>query len=168
MSELVQKKDMIDWDEKQGKLPSMLNVLTILTFIWCPIMLYFGIKTYLNAQQTFESMPDVLDKIKNGPSFLKSMIGPDPMEQARRMMESKLQILILQLVEIGLCIYGAIMMRKFSKAGFWIYVLGEVLPIISVSLFVGLGLYSGMALTWIFFFPILFIVLYATQLKHLK
>ena len=71
--------------------------------------------------------------------------------------------LIIGLVGIALCFYGAMKMRKLQKQGFFIYVAGQLMPIIYTFVTVGVGF--GLIGVII---PIVFIVLYATQLKELS
>ncbi len=71
--------------------------------------------------------------------------------------------LIIGLVGIALCFYGAMKMHKLQKQGFFIYVAGQLIPIIYTFVTVGVGF--GLIGVII---PIVFIVLYATQLKELS
>jgi len=168
MSNEPQQTDVLNWDEKSNKLPGMINVLTILTYIGCGLGLITAIYSFLNAQKTYDDMPDALAKLENAPAFAKKMMGPDPLEFARRSLDNKLPILLLSLVACALCFYGALQMRNRKKAGFSIYAIGEVLPIVAIAIFLGLGLLGSVALISTFLFPVLFLILYATQLKHLS
>ena len=168
MTEVIQNTDVIDWNEKEGKLPSMLNVLTILTFIGSGIGVISAIWAQVKAKANFETMQETVDKLKDGPAFAKAFLGPDPLELARRGYDNRIPVFILGLAGIGLCIYGAIEMRKLKKQGFWIYIIGEILPLVTMAIFIGLNLYSTWTLIWTFAFLILFIALYTSQLKYLK
>jgi len=163
-----QPADILEWDEKSGKLPGMLNVLTILTFIGCGIGFCGSVWGYWRAQKTYDDMAETMSKIENAPALVKSMLGPDPMELARRTLDNRLPILILGLVGYGLCLYGAIQMRKLRKTGFPIYAIGEILPIVGMAIFIGLGLYGIWTLTWTIIVPVTFLILYATQRRHLS
>jgi hypothetical protein len=167
MTESNPTVDTLDWDEKGKKLPDMLNVLTILTFIGCGLGLISSIWSFSSAQKGYDAAVDMQSKLDNLPDYAKRMMGPDPVAMARKSLENRMPILLLTLVAVALCLYGAIQMRKKKKAGFSLYLIGEVLPIITTFIFLGFGLLSGFTLTLAFFFPVLFIILYATQLKHL-
>jgi hypothetical protein len=162
------QKDIIDYNPDEKKLPSMLNVLTILTFIGCAIGFISSVWGYTGAQKNYDSMQENVNKMENMPSAVKSMMGPDPLELSRRTLENKMPILILGLLGSALCLYGAIQMRQLKKQGFAIYVIGELLPVAAMAIFIGMGLYSTLMLGWIFVFIIAFIIMYATQLKYLK
>lgn len=69
----------------------------------------------------------------------------------------------------GLCLLGAVMMRKLKKDGYWLYIAGQVLPWIGNFLILGAGYFSGQMVGTIFMLlvALLFIVLYTTQRKNL-
>jgi hypothetical protein len=152
-------------DEKPA-LPSGLNVLTILTFIGCALGLIGGVWQYATADKNYSEMVKMQDKIEELPPMVKKMMGPDALENARKTMENKVPVLILTLLGAGLCFYGALEMRKLKKQGFMLWVAGEFLPIIAMFFFIGSGMFSGFAL-FAYLFPILFLILYAVNRKHL-
>jgi hypothetical protein len=78
--------------------------------------------------------------------------------------------MIVGIVCLGLCFYGALQMRKLKKTGFYIYTVGELLPIIVNIILLGFGIAFNGVIPIILglAIPILFVVLYAMQLKHLK
>jgi hypothetical protein len=142
-------KDMLNLEDKDmQKLPQMLNVLTILTYIGCGIGALFSILGFL------------------GVGFLSSMIGKSKelAEVSDKVGGGSLWVgLIIGLVGIALCFYGAMKMRNLQKQGFFIYVAGQLIPIIYTFATVGVGFgLMGVVI------PIVFIVLYATQLKELS
>ena len=68
-----------------------------------------------------------------------------------------------------LCIVGAMMMRKYKKDGYWIYLGGEFLPLIASFVIMGTAQYnSAFSIIIGVGIPLLFALLYANQLKHLK
>jgi hypothetical protein len=163
-----QPADLLDWEENRKKLPEMLNVLTILTFVGCGIGLISSVFGFFNAQKSYDKFMEGRDALRNGPEFLKKIGGPDIEELMRRSLENRLPILVLSLVSYGLCLYGAIRMRAWKKEGFGVYLIGEILPVIGGFIFIGIGLYSTFTLVTALLFPAVFILLYATQLKHLS
>lgn len=52
-------------------LPSGLNVLTILTFIWCGISYISSIWSYMNADKALKNLQDSQDKIAEAPAWAK-------------------------------------------------------------------------------------------------
>ncbi|MCG7857802.1 hypothetical protein [Flavihumibacter sp.] len=156
------------FDKDEKKLPSLLNVLTILTMIGCAIELFFGSLNLINGRKNLERLEEAqasgdMDKV---PEFMKSMMGPEALENARLAYENRIPLFIIMVVGIGLCFYGALQMRKLQKTGYFMWLIGEILPIIGSLLFIGVGFAGGAS--FMLLLPLLFIILYTTQLKYLK
>lgn len=167
---LDQAKDMLNLEQKDmKKLPQMLNVLTILTYIGCALGAISAIWNFVSAAtayKTYEAL-NGLNSVKSENKMLDSMLS-GATEMIRKAYENRMMILILALVGIALCFYGAMQMRNLKKQGFLIYVVGEVLPIISYAVFIGFGsLFGGIGMIFTTLFAAIFIILYATQRKHL-
>jgi hypothetical protein len=81
---------------------------------------------------------------------------------------------LIGIIATVLCIAGSIVMFTRRKWGFYIYTVGEVVPLIAaayITLSIGGGSrnlmsMSFMALSWIV--PIGFIVMYALNMKHMR
>jgi hypothetical protein len=167
MSTTNQTNDALDFtDGERPVLPSGLNVLTILTFIGCGLGLIGGIWQYINAEKGYQDLLKAQQNLSEAPAFVKSMMGPEMLEATRKSMEYKLPILLLTLVGVGLCLYGALEMRKLKKQGFALWAAGEFLPIIGAVIFVGTGMFTGLALFGLSI-PVIFLILYAVNRKHL-
>lgn len=156
------------FEEEKKKLPTMLNVLTILTFIGSAFQLVsiplskFGMKF---AKQAMDN-PEVLEKLserdlqdieKQGRAFDMMMANTTP-------------LWIVVILSAALCVYGAIQMRKLKKDGFYIYSVGEILPVIGYVIIIGwdLTFINNQSYFFNIGIPLLFIALYASQLKHMK
>lgn len=151
--------------EEPKKMPEMINVLTILTFIGCGFGILGGFWSFIKAKANYDSLSSVnLDQV---PDFVKKLSGGDIVEAARKAYELRVPILLLGLLGCGLCLAGAIQMRKLKKSGFTLYTIGEVLPIIVSVVLMGSSA-SGLGAIIGYCIAILFVVLYATQLKYLK
>lgn len=150
------------------KLPSMLNVLTILTFIGSGVTLVSGLWNFARGKKGIEELEKLQDsgQLDTAPDFVKKMAGPEALANARLMYENRIPLLIIMLVGVVLCVYGAMQMRKLQKTGFFTYLIGEVVPVFAPMIFVGAAYMGGM--TWILVFPLVFIILYFTQLKYMK
>lgn len=168
MADLQQTKDNINWEVDKDKLPETLNVLTILTFVGCGLQLLFSFVGYARAQANLDTIV-AAENNENTPSFAKKLMGPHALEIAQNSLENRLPILILTLVSCALCIYGAIQMRARKKQGFYMYLIGElVLPIITSAIFLGVAAMTGMGALFGFLIVAVFLILYASQLKHLS
>ncbi|KYP13519.1 hypothetical protein [Flavihumibacter sp. CACIAM 22H1] len=156
------------FEEEKKKLPTMLNVLTILTFIGSAFML-----VSIPISKFFIGFAK---KAMEDPATLERMSEKDvaEMEKGIRvfdLMEANATPLwIVTILGVVLCVYGAIQMRKLKKDGFFIYLVGEILPIIGFAIILGFSNYFSSTSSYIsgLGLPLLFVVLYATQLKHMK
>jgi hypothetical protein len=168
MGDIRETQNQPNWLEEPRKLPSTLNVVSILTFIGCVYIGCTQIYSFFTAQKSYDRLLAAQDKLDNMPEFMKKFAGPEMLEVTRLTMENRVPILLLTLVGIGLCLYGAIMMRRLKKLGFYVYVIGELLPIVTAYLFAGLGLLGAFGAFFAIFIPIVFIIMYGTQLKYLS
>ncbi|MFA6059324.1 MAG: hypothetical protein WC756_14055 [Taibaiella sp.] len=142
------------------KLPDMLNVLTILTYIGCGVFSLSSVYSYFTICKSLEKMSQMGEDNPMA-SMMESM-----MDAMQKQCEMRLPVLIISLVSILLCFIGAMQMRKLKRTGFFIYLVGEVAGPVAMLLMVGGG--GGIMATIGLVIPVVFIILYATQLKHLK
>jgi hypothetical protein len=168
MTDIQQTGDTMNWEVDKKKLPETLNVLTILTFIGCGVGLLSSLWSFVGAQRSYDTMLQAQGNLENAPDFAKKLAGPEMLEMLRKTLENRTPILLLGLVGYALCLYGAIQMRAKKKQGFGIYVIGELLPVAGALIFIGFGVLTGFTLGFAFLIPAVFIILYATQLKHLS
>ncbi|MES1249228.1 MAG: hypothetical protein ABUL46_01015, partial [Chitinophaga rupis] len=151
--------------EEPKKMPEMINVLTILTFIGSGLGIIGALWSFTKAKANYDALSSAnLDQL---PDFVKKLSGGDPLEIARRAYEMRFPILLSTLIACALCIAGAVQMRRLKKTGFTIYTIGELLPIIISVVLMGSSA-TGLGSIFGFCIAILFVVLYATQLKYLK
>jgi len=165
MADLNQPTDILLPVEKP-KIPTGINVLTILTFIWCAYECYSAIKNFIGGQQALEKLEEAQTKLESAPSWAKKMAGPEVMEMVRKGIENKIPILVIGLLATGLCVYGAMEMRKLKKQGYLLWLIGEILPWISALIFIGPIIFSTF-IGYFIIFPILFIILYTVNRKYL-
>jgi hypothetical protein len=168
MADIQQTADSINWEVDKKKIPETLNVLTILTFIGCGLGFLSSLWSFFSAQKSYDAMLQAQGNLENAPDFAKKLAGPEMLEMLRKTLENRIPILLLGVVGYALCLYGAIQMRARKKQGFGIYVIGELLPVAGALIFIGFGILTGFTLAFAFLIPALFIILYATQLKHLS
>jgi hypothetical protein len=155
-------------DDTSGKASASINVLTILTFIGCGLQLIFTFLTrfFLNFAVKMMDNPDLADKLTTREK--------DKMLQAKEAMrlydQNYIPLIIIALVGIALCFVGAMQMRKLKKQGFYIYALGEFSPIIASAVLMGIAVQmnSPVSAAIGLVIPVLFTILYAMQLKHMK
>ncbi len=158
-------------DYEDQKIPTGINVLTILTFIGTGIGILFSLYGFISAKKSYETKDKVIEQMNSAsmPAWAKSMM-PDMAhfdEMVTKSYENRIPILLLGLIAAGLCIIGAVQMRKRKKQGFLLYTIGELLPFLTSAFFIGIFALSGMGFYIGAFFSALFILLYSLHRKHL-
>jgi hypothetical protein len=158
--------DQLNFDEIENKkLPTGLNILTILTLISCAYELYTAIKNFVGGSQALKEIDDAQVKMAEAPEWLKKFAGPEMREMVQQSLDNKVPMLIVSLLAISLSVYGAIEMRKLKKQGYFLWLIGEILPYISVTIFA--SAFFKTFFVYFLIFPIIFIILYTAQRKHL-
>ncbi len=130
--------DILDDIDEGGKkkLPDFLNVLTILTFIGTGLGLLLGLLALFAG------------------GYVTQYVGAVGSANI-------FTLAIIILISNGLCLFGALEMRKLKKNGFYIYVAGHVAAF--TSLFFG-GQFNILGMV----FVVGFIVMYGVNLKELE
>jgi hypothetical protein len=153
--------------EDQNKLPSTLNVLTILTIIASSLGFISTFWTFFRAQANLDAMIKAQDNMDKLPDWVRKLSGPHPVESARAMLDNRLPVLVISLLSVALCFMGALQMRKLKKVGFSFYILGDIVSF-ATGIFIGFDILTTITGGFVIGFTLLFIILYATQLKYLK
>jgi hypothetical protein len=162
----------LDPQSESIKMTTTIKVMTILTFIGCVYSLITAI-SYINPQLTLEMqlepLQQMLDKAEETSGnemmvniYLKSM------DNVRILFENKYLFAIISLIGVGLCVYGAVEMRKMKKTGFYAYVSGQILPLLASLAITGWNIASGSTFIVSLLFFGIFILIYAFQLKHMR
>ncbi len=158
-------------DVNPPKMSTGLNVLTILSIIGSVIQILGALWGFTTAKQSYDEKDKVLEQMKNDdvPDFARKMMGSpeDYVEMITKNYENRLPILLLSLVAAGLCLYGVLQMRKLKKQGYTFYVIGEVLPFLTMALFLGGIAFSGVGFMVGAGIAALFILLYTVMRKQL-
>ena len=168
---LDQAKDALNLEDKDmKKLPQGLNILTILTYIGCALGAISTVWNYVSAStayRAYEQLNTTMEGLQTENSAVNSMLS-GATEMVKKTYENRMMIMIFGLVGIALAFYGAMQMRNLKKQGYLIYVVGEILPIISFAIFIGFGsLFGGIAMIFSTLIAAVFIILYTMQRKHL-
>jgi ABC-type spermidine/putrescine transport system permease subunit II len=153
---------------EEKKLPSMLNVLTILTFIGSgfglliSIVMPWFVKFMINFMKN--QMSSAGDKLKTS-----DIEGMNESISKLEMVQNNMTInIIVGVLFCSLCIVAAILIRKRKKDGYNLYLIARIAPLI-VSFFIlkNVPLNSATSIIGTLFLPVLMIILYSTQRKHL-
>jgi len=156
--------DVLDFPEEK-KLPTGLNVLTILTFIGCAYELYQVVSSFFKGGDSIKEFDKATEQMKDAPAWAKNFAGPEMREVLQQSLDNKTPLLIIGLIAVGLCVFGAIEMRKLKKQGYFIWLIGEILPVISAAIFV--PAFFSTFLKFFLVIQIIFIILYSVQRKYL-
>lgn len=144
-----------------------LKTLTILTFIGSTIVFFGGIYNFINAEKGVTDMEKAMAN-PDLPDFAKKMMTPETLEAARVAAANKLPILILTLIGVALCTIGAIQMRKLKQQGYYLWLIGEIFPVIGSIIFLGKSAFaSGIGVAIGYGILLLFIIFYTLQRKYL-
>ena len=160
--------DLLDNDQSESiQLPQMLNVLTILTFIGSGFSLLTNIWSFTTLAQTQETFELSRAMQSDMGEELDNPFANNIMEGTIIMLENGPTLYTVGIIVCILGIIGALQMRKLKKTGFFIYSTANFLGIVIPLAIVGLGLMGSIILASSIF-TILFIILYAVNLKHLQ
>ena len=154
--------------------PTFLTVICILTFVGAGI----GLLAALYSVATVQSTIAQLEQSQKAMEGIGTTFGSefDNIIQSQIEVTKKFGFIaaILNILGNGLCLLGAFWMWSLKKNGFFVYVIGQILPLIaSFGLLGGMsfGAFAGLAFVGMIIgalFPIAFIVMYALNLKHMK
>ena len=126
-----------------------------------------GDKFVLNNSSTSEDTMGTLPDAEQAKKFINFLLGQSQWkDELTKSFENRIPLLIVGLIGTALCIYGALEMRKQKMQGYYMWLLGEVLPWVGVILFTGTILFKTF-IVWFLILPIVFIILYTLQRKHL-
>jgi hypothetical protein len=143
------------------KRPQFITVLCILTWVGCGIGLIMSIVGWMGARAA-GAMMDVAGSMADAQG-MENMPG---MQEAMNALKYANILLIIGVVGTLLCLFGSIQMWKLKKTGFYIYVVGELAPAIATMVLMG-GMAGAMGIVGLIV-PILFVVLYGMNLKHMN
>lgn len=154
--------------ESGDSLPTTLNVLTILTFIYSAFALASAVLIFAIAPFTYQNAVRNQSRVDQLPDVVRNLLGNSQVEAARLQLANRTPILLITLASVLLCFFGALQMRKLRKLGFTLYVIGDVLPLVNFIFFSSLSVLAGIGTAISFGIYLVFVILYATQLKYMK
>ncbi len=151
-------------------LPEMLKVLCILTFIGCAFTFVSAVYNYATIDKKIGEMETQMQKAQESGNATVIGMLQDAEDAVIKAQQNKIPIFIITILSGILCAVGAFMMWKLKKNGFFFYAIGELVPTIYSLIFIGIGKGIFGIITSVFGFviPLVFIILYATQLKHME
>lgn len=166
--------ETLDLEEnQQSGLPVFLKVLCILTFVGTGLGIIGALYNIFAFDFTIKQLENQQEMLSSGFNPLGDMSGLIEATKKWGMISY-----FLTLAGNILCLIAALMMWKLKKIGFFIYIFGQILPMISAILisssikggggsgFMNMASSVGIIITGIFVTA--FIIMYAVNFKHLK
>ncbi|MCW3102528.1 MAG: hypothetical protein JWO09_968 [Bacteroidetes bacterium] len=157
------------------KRPQFLQVLCILSYIGCGIMILIGL---FGLKNLFMSVDEIL--ADSNMQMLQEM-QPETYARTVAALQYKNINAITGILLPLLSLTGVLFMWKLRKTGFYLYVLGELLPYLLIAVTTGFSALANMGgmmesmqsvinvvLVLIVLFDLAFIVMYALNLKHMS
>ena len=150
--------------------PTFLTVLCILTFIGSGWSIYSGISNYYTADISYGLVNEQFEKVQ------EELDDKDGAEVAGKLLQSIGDSMTPEKIKNNgiataitslITLIGAILMWGLRKTGFYVYVIGAIAAVIAPIAIFG-GFAGAMASGGAAFVGILFIILYALNLKHLR
>lgn len=152
--------------------PTLLTVICIISFI----MGAWGIVSSL--MNMTKDQTAVVAEAQAKMEEAKAQLGDQASGVAGRMMDSGLELTqraAEHAVPIGvagiilsmLSLFGVWRMWNLQKSGFWMYVLASILGLVVPLYFLGTSLLAIASIGFIGFFTLIFIILYAVNLKYM-
>ena len=150
--------------------PIFLTVLCVLTFLSSVWGLFGAVSTYsgadLAAQVGQQALEDAQDRLadQDDQGIVGRILGSvSDTLTPERLRQSAMATLAYNL----LALVGAVLMWNLRKAGFYLYVAGVVVAIVTPFFIYG-GLIGGFASAGTAFVSLIFVVLYALNLKYMR
>jgi hypothetical protein len=176
------ESNLDEFDEERPERPTLLKVLCILTFIGSSWLILTNIGAYATASKTAKIISDVrkeiekdsaknTDSLKANAGHKKGFIFREKMMSSfSKIMtaESIRKTAIGSIISAILTLIGAILMWQLKRSGFYLYIVGTLIGL-SVPFYlygantmsVGISFFTG-------FFGLIFIALYALNIKSLR
>ena len=157
--------------------PTFLTVLCILTFLGSGWGIINHVSSYLNANVSAEIAKPMLDSAQQeiqkeaadnetAAKIADRVIsGASDLLDPAKMKQNAMFGILANILTLG----GAFLMFQLRKPGFWVYVAGTLLAIMSPILVYGASNLMSLGMTAVYgFFGIIFVILYSLNLKYLK
>jgi hypothetical protein len=80
---------------EKKKLPTGLNVLTILTLIMCAYELYQTISNFFSGRKGIEELEKAQEQMAQAPAWVRKMAGPEMMEFVTKAYENRIPLVIV-------------------------------------------------------------------------
>lgn len=153
--------------------PTLLTVICILSFIAGAFGLWGGIRdAFTDAPQK------AVEEARTKMDEAMAQMGDEGNEMVSKMMESAISMAeksaenakplgISGIVLALLSLFGVWQMWNLKKSGFWLYLVASVAGLVVPMIYLGGGLMTLIGVGFMGFITIVFVILYAVNLKHM-
>ena len=157
------------------KRPTFITVLGILGFIGVAWQVIAGIIQML-AGMAYSAVSNGVSAVAESAGQLSDIPGGDQamnelgsqLESANAVLANGTMLGIVSIVAALICLLGIIWMWGLKKKGYYVYIIGEIAPVVATVAVAGFSLTGGMMAVLGMIFPIIFIVLWGLNLKHMN
>lgn len=162
--------------ERPASRPTFITVLCILTFIGSGWGLIAGGIQYFSAEKQAQAM--IITKDKASADIQKSNKDDAGTIMAEKVVNSMTSAFtadnlkkagLAAMLAAALCLAGAFMMWQLKKTGYYIYIVGTLVGVISPFIIYGsnniMSIFSSVIVGFI---GIIFVILYGVNLKHMR
>jgi len=176
------ESNLTEFEQEPRIRPTLLTVLCILSFIGSGWSIISGVWAYTSASQSAQMISSVRNEKMNDSTFYKDSAMANGAHQKRSLLGEKIMLSVSKMMttenirksSIGkivsslFTLAGAILMWFLIRRGFYIYIVGIIIGIIvpfylyrNNLLAIGMSSFSS-------FFGLVFIALYALNIKNMK
>ncbi|MEG0796794.1 MAG: hypothetical protein RR397_09885 [Odoribacter sp.] len=162
------------FEEKKVQRPTLLIVLCVLTFIgsgWSVLSNLFSMFTagLMNSNMQMEQYSNMAGQMEDGgvTSFLSGILNSS-MEVLQVTIAHANEIAVMGIVLSVISLLGAVMMFQLKRLGFYLYTASQILALFILPYFAGFSIAVLIGMLSSGLFAILFIILYAVNLKYMN
>lgn len=156
--------------------PTFLTVLCVLTWVLSgytiltvPFDYFFSTEVNVSSMQSEinDAMAEMAEADPNVAEMMEGFmlsIG----ETFSKTVENAGWIATMDVLVALLSAFGAYLMFKLRKTGFWVYVIAKVLGLVSILAFLGVNIFTMAYLSFAGFVGLIFIIFYGVNLKYMS
>lgn len=154
--------------------PTLLTIICILSFIfgiwgvWGGVQSAFTDKPQRDLEETRVELEKTLSQVQGPGAEFAAKMGEQAIALAEKSVENAKPIGYSGIALSLLSLLGVWWMWNLKKAGFWVYVLATVVGLITPIIFLGGGMMTILGVGFMGLFSLVFIILYAVNLKHMQ
>jgi hypothetical protein len=152
--------------------PVFLTVVCIISYVLLGLNILNGLTGAIFGRLTSTFEPVLKRIIERDvdlgevPLGVRSLVE-DSFDVAYKAMEHATAISLLNLLLAVIALFGVIMMWQLKKTGFYLYTGAKIFILIIPIIFLGINFITFIALTSSGLFALVFIILFAVNLKHM-